>query len=208
MHGEKEHPEILVIGMAGSLRTLSYTRMAVELALAGAAEAGAITETIDLREYDLVLSNGNENEKAYPEGVFRLRERFSKADGIILGTPEYHGGYSGVLKNAIDLMGFKQFESKILGLVGVGGGTLGAVNALNGLRVVGRSLHAWVVPHQASVPQAWQKFDSAGNILDFELESRVKEVGRQVARFAYLHNSEKALEFLNEWENAPQNPGG
>lgn len=208
MHGENEHPEILVVGLAGSLRTTSYTRMAVNLALEGAKEAGATVRLLDLRDYDLVLSNGNEDETAYPEGVFRLRHDFQKANGVILGTPEYHGGYSGVLKNAIDLMGFKQFESKILGLVGVGGGSLGAVNALNGLRVVGRSLHAWVVPDQVSVPHAWQKFDQAGKPLDREIERRLKDVGRQVARFAYLHNSEKALEFLSAWENAPANPGG
>jgi hypothetical protein len=33
------------------------------------------------------------------------------------------------------------------------------------------------------------------------------EVGRQVARFAYLHTSKKAQEFLMMWEDAPVNPG-
>lgn len=208
MHGEKEHPEITVIGLPGSLRTTSYTRMAVSIALQGAAELGVKTRLLDLREYHLVLSNGNEDESAYPEGVFKLREEFKAAHGIILGTPEYHGGYSGVLKNAIDLMGFQQFEAKIIGLVGVGGGSLGALNALNGLRVVGRSLHAWVVPEQVSVPQAWQQFTKEGRIKDPQLELRLKDVGRQVARFAFLHTSEKAREFLEAWEDAPLNPGG
>ena len=31
---------------------------------------------------------------------------------------------------------------------------------------------------------------------------------RQVARYAYLHTSEKAREFLRLWEAAPVNPGG
>lgn len=208
MHGEVQHPDVLVVGLAGSLRKTSYTRMAVNLALAGAQEAGARVRLLDLRDYDLVLSNGNEDESAYPEGVFRLRKDFQEASGIILGTPEYHGGYSGVLKNAIDLMGFKQFESKVLGLVGVGGGALGAINALNGLRVVGRSLRAWVIPDQVSIPQVWQKFEPGGHALDRDVERRLREVGRQVARFAYLHHSEKALEFLHAWENAPVNPGG
>jgi hypothetical protein len=59
-----------------------------------------------------------------------------------------------------------------------------------------------------SIPQAWQAFDNSGNLKDGGLEQRVKEVGRQVARFAYLHTSEKAQEFLNAWEGAPVNPGG
>jgi NAD(P)H-dependent FMN reductase len=44
------------------------------------------------------------------------------ATGIIIGTAEYHGGYSGVLKNALDLMGFAEFEGKTIGLLGVSGG--------------------------------------------------------------------------------------
>lgn len=205
---EKEHPTITIVGLPGSLRTTSFTRMAVSVALEGAAELGVATRLLDLRDYDLVLSNGNEDESVYPEGVFRLREEFRQAHGIILGTPEYHGGYSGVLKNAIDLMGFHQFEAKIIGLVGVGGGSLGALNALNGLRVVGRSLHAWVVPEQVSVPQAWKQFTRDGQPKDPELEQRLKDVGRQVARFSFLHTSEKAREFLEAWEDAPLNPGG
>ncbi len=53
------------------------------------------------------------------------------AEGIILGTPEYHGGFSGVLKNALDLMGFDEFEVKMMGLVGVEGGGMGVLDALS-----------------------------------------------------------------------------
>jgi hypothetical protein len=61
-------------------------------------------------------------------------------------------------------MGFEEFEGKMLGLVGVSGGTMGAFSALEGLRNIGRALHAWVVPEQASIRQAWQKFDEAGKL--------------------------------------------
>jgi len=37
--------------------------------------------------------------------------------------------------------------------------------------------------------------------------NRVKEVGKQVARFARLHKYEEELEFLRTWEGAPENPG-
>ena len=96
----------------------------------------------------------------------------------------------------------------MLGLVGVSGGGMGAFGALNNLRAVGRALHAWVIPEQASIPQAWKVFDAAGNLQDSDLEKRLKDVGRQVARFAYLHTSKQAQEFLRVWEAAPVNPGG
>ncbi len=199
---------VVVVGICGSLRPASYTRMALKIALQGAQEAGARTNLIDLKDYELVFCDGKEDETSYPEDVFKLRREVSEAQGIILGTPEYHGGVSGVLKNALDLMGFDEIEGKMVGLVGVSGGALGAVHALNSLRTVGRALHAWVIPEQASIPQAWKAFDASGGLKDSGLEKRLREVGRQVARFAYLHSSEKAQEFLRAWEGAPENPGG
>ena len=205
---ERQDTPIQVVAISGSLRTQSYTRMALEIVLEGAKEVGAEVKLIDLRDYELVFCDGKENEASYPADVNKLKEEVAQARGIILGTPEYHASFSGVLKNALDLMGFKQFESKIMGLVGVAGGAAGAVNALNGLRVVGRSLHAWVIPEQVSIPQAWQVFDPDGTLKDSMIETRLKELGRQVARFAYLHSSEKTREFMDAWENAPPNPGG
>ena len=199
---------LFVVGLCGSIRRGSYTRMAVQIALQGAQEVGAQTQLIDLKGYHLLFCDGKEDESTYPEDVFKLRREVSQAQGIILGKPEYHGSFSGVLKNAIDLMGFNEIEGKMIGLVGVSGGALGAVNALSSLRTIGRALHAWVVPEQASIPEAWKVFDESGHLQDSALEKRVKEVGRQVARFAYLHKSEKAQEFLRAWEGAPMNPGG
>ncbi|MFQ5691704.1 MAG: NADPH-dependent FMN reductase [Nitrospinota bacterium] len=205
--GSSESP-IQVVGISGSLREGSHTRRALEIALRGAGEVGAQTRLIDLKRYDLVFCDGKEDESGYPEDVFRLRTQVREAQGVILATPEYHGGLSGVLKNAIDLMGFDEFEGKMIGLVGVSGGRMGALNALNSLRNIGRALHAWVIPDQASIPQAWNAFDEKGNVKDEGLGDRLMEVGRQVARFAFLHTSEKPREFLRLWEGAPVNPGG
>jgi FMN reductase len=181
--------------------------LALQIALQGAAEVGAETQLIDLATYDLAFCKGTGDEHSYPEGVDRLRKQVQATQGIVLGTPIYHGSFSGVLKNALDLMGFREFEGKMIGLVGVSGGRAGAINALDSLRAVGRVLHAWVIPEQASIPQAWQAFDASGKLKDAELEQRLLELGRQVARFAYLHSSDQAREFLRAWESAPPNPG-
>jgi NAD(P)H-dependent FMN reductase len=174
--------------------------------LQAAAESGAETHLIDLNDYNLVFRAGKD-ETGFPADVSRLREEVKRADGIILGTPEYHGSLSGVLKNALDLMGFDEFEGKMIGLVGVSGGQMGAFDALNTLRNIGRALHAWVIPEQASVPEAWKVFTEDGKIADPQLEKRLKEVGRQVARFARLHKCESALDFLRNWQKAQANPG-
>jgi FMN reductase len=202
----EQNEELKVIGICGSLRPGSYTRMALEIAMQGAQELGAQTRILDLQDYELTFVDGRDT--PYPEGVQRLRADVRAANGIIIGSPEYHAGMSGVLKNALDLMGFDEFSGKMLGLIGVSGGTMGAVNALNSLRAVGRSMHAWVIPQQVAIPQGWKVFDDDGNLKDDDYRQRLLDVGRQVARFAYMHSSEQVQEFLKMWEEAPPNPGG
>lgn len=204
---EGQAETIRIAAICGSLRPGSYTRRALEIALQGAAEVGAKTQLIDLTGYDLGFCGGGTDDHPDSEGLERLRRNVQAAHGILLGTPVYHGSFSGVLKNALDLMGFREFEGKMIGLLGVSGGRAGAFNALDNLRSIGRVLHAWVIPEQVSIAEGWQAFDEAGNLKSAELEQRLLELGRQVARFAYLHGSDQAKAFLDAWERAPANPG-
>lgn len=202
-------PETIhIVGICGSIRPSSFTRMALSVALEGAAADGAQTKLIELRDYQLPFVTATNGPEQQLPDVQRLREQVKAADGIILGTPEYHGSFSGVLKNALDLMGFEEFEGKMLGLVGVSGGRMGASDALNTLRNVGRALHAWVLPQQVSVPEVWSVFDRDGRVRDNKLAQRLRDTGAQVARFARIHKCATAKEFLQEWQSAPENPGG
>ena len=196
-----------IVAVCGSLRDGGYTRLALRIALRGAEQVGAQTTLIDLREYNLSFCDGRRDTASYPPDVARLRQELQAAQGIILGTPVYHGGYSGVLKNMLDLTGFHEFEGKMIGLVGVSGGRTGAAHVLSTLRAIGRALHAWVIPEEVSIAEAWKAFDNSGNPKDPDTEDRLLEVGRRVARFAFLHTSEPAAEFVRLWEDAPVNPG-
>lgn len=200
--------KIYIVGLSGSLRSGSYTSLAVNIALQGAQESGASVRMLDLNDYALPFTQEVWSGDEPTAGIRRLREDVKAAQGVILGTPEYHASFSGVLKYALDLMGFEEFEGKMIGLIGVAGGKMGAANSLTSLRAVGRSLHAWVVPKQVSVSEAWRKFDQSGNLRDADLVDSIKEVGHQVARFAFLHNSARAQQFMQQWETAPDNPGG
>ena len=183
---------IKVVALCGSLREGSSTHAALRVALSGAEEAGAAVELLELDASQLVFpahyQHSVANEADYPPGVLALREKVQRADGILLGSPEYHGSFSGVLKSALDLMGFDEFEGKVIGLIGVSGGRMGAANALSMLRIVGTALRAWVVPNDVSIPRSSEAFDENGNLHDAELAARVKSVGSDVAKFAAIQH--------------------
>lgn len=203
----KSKPLIHVVGISGSLREGSITRFALQWALKGAEAYGARAHLIDLREYQLVFM-GECAEEEYPPDVFKLRDEVRRAHGILIGTPVYHGSVSGVLKNALDLMGFREFEGKLIGLIGVSGGRLGATHALATLRNVGRNLHAWVLPQEVSIPEAHRYFTREGDITDPELKQRLMDIGHSTAQFADFHEMQKNQEFIKLWESLPINPGG
>ena len=99
----------------------------------------------------MAMMAGAAEDASYPDSLAALRELVKPADGIVLGTPEDQGSFSEVLKNALDLMGFEEFEGKPIRLVGVSGGQIGAFDALNSLRNVGQALRAWVIPEAGKV---------------------------------------------------------
>src|ERR1039457_5296665 len=158
--------KVRVVGFVAVCARRAYTRMALKVALRGAEEVGAEAHLIDLRDYQLIFCDGGDSGDDRPKDVVRLCDEVKRAQSILLATPEYHGGYSGVLKNALDLMGFDEFAGKMIGLVGVSGRNMGAFGALSALRSIGRALHAWVVPEQAAIANVEEVFDDEGNCKD------------------------------------------
>jgi FMN reductase len=190
------------VGICGSLRPNGWTSAGLKIALAGAEEKGATAELLDLRDYDLPFCTGGDIDSIEGKaGVQRLRQKVFEASGIILATPNYHGSLSGVLKNALDLMSMREFEGKVVGLIGVSGGRMGGAATLNALRAIGRTLHAWVIPSEAWIYDADSAFTEDGRIKDRGSDQRFRDVGRKIARLTRMLASKEARELLHLWED-------
>lgn len=163
-----------LIGWAGSLRDGSYSQMALDLAIAKAASQGAAVERLDLRQLHLPFCTGAESYPDYPD-VALFQAKVAAADGILLVTPEYHGSISGVLKNSLDLLSFPELSGKVVAMISVLGGQANS-NALNDLRVILRWVHAWVIPEQVAIGQAWQAFTPEGKLKDAKLDERLDKL--------------------------------
>jgi FMN reductase len=177
---------IKVLGISGSLKPDSSTSFVVKLALAAAKEAGADIDFYEVSLGHLPFCDARDDESTYPESVHNFRKRISNAQGIIIGTPEYHNSLTGSLKNALDLTGKDEFEHKMVGLVGVAGGTMGAVNSINHLRTIMRGVGAWVIPHQVSIGSSGKLFSASNQLSDQGLEKRIKKLGSDVLKFATM----------------------
>lgn len=169
---------VKIVGIGGSLRPDSTSYQALMVAIQRVQALGATTEVLDLRQMQLPFCTGGNDYPGYPD-VTRLRETVQDADGLILATPEYHGGVSGVMKNALDLMSFDQLSDKVTGLISVLGGQHNS-NALNELRIIMRWVHAWVIPEQIAIGQSWKAFGEDGKILDEKLSQRFDQFAQSL----------------------------
>lgn len=169
---------VKVVAIGGSLRPGSYSQQALEIAAQRVRALGAEVEILDLRSLNLPFCDGGDDYSDYPD-VARLSQAVKEADAVILATPEYHGSVSGVLKNALDLMGFEEFSGKVAGLISVLGGQSNS-NALNDLRVILRWIHAWVIPEQIAIGQAWKAFGEGGKLLDQGLSKRFDQFAQSL----------------------------
>lgn len=168
-----------VVAIAGSLRDDSTTRLALERALSAAESAGATTRLVDLREYDLPVFDADDREVGDAD---RLKTAVERADGVLLGTPVYHGSYSGALKNALDYLSKDEFEATTVGLLASAGGSFPRPT-LEHLRTISRTLGAWTLPHQVAIPDAGSRFED-GVLIDEDLAERVDTLGTDVVRYA------------------------
>lgn len=87
-----------LIGLSGSLRAASTNTYLIENAAKAFGKADLVHADLRFPLYDGDL----EDAKGVPAEVQKLADQIAAADAVIIASPEYNKGISGVLKNALD----------------------------------------------------------------------------------------------------------
>ena len=132
--------------ICGSAALKSHTQSLLKHIESLLHEKGVETSFWDLREKHLVfavpelhshpIDTPDENVKAFIQLI-------ESSDSIVLGTPLYHGSYSGVLKNTLDNLYADAFRNKAVALVAHGHSARNAIKACEHLRGVVRTLYGY-----------------------------------------------------------------
>ena len=121
---------------------------------------GVETELIDVRE--LRLSAEDEGEEIKDA---EFSAKMSRADALVIVTPEYNHGYPGLLKHALD-SNLKEYIHKAVGLCGVSAGGFGGTRVIENLLPVLRELGLVTIFWDGNFSSAQKLFDESGRILD------------------------------------------
>ncbi|MBX3484871.1 NADPH-dependent FMN reductase [Phenylobacterium sp.] len=163
---------VKLLALSGSTRTGSLNQALVDLAAAEARARGAEVTAVNLKAFALPLYDGDVEAGAFPEAARELKALFRAHHGFLIASPEYNGGVSGVLKNAIDwvsrptdgenIVALSAYRGKVAGLMGASISPFGGLRGITQLRQVLSTIQVVVATEQVLVPFAQNAFDDRG----------------------------------------------
>jgi len=157
-------PYILAFG--GTVRPNSSTELAMRHVVNAVERRGARVKLISGQALQLPLYQPENSERS--DDARALVAELALADGIVIGSPGYHGSISGLVKNALDYAedlrndARPYFSGRAVGCIATAGGWPAAVNTLNALRDIVHALRGWPTPMGAAINSSEGVFDKSG----------------------------------------------
>ena len=132
----------------------------------------AEVDLIDLADYKFPVFDERLRFMKYPPAnVLAFADKIIKAQGVIVVTPEYNGGYPAALKNAIDLL-YPEWKRKPVGISTVSAGSFGGAQVGPSLAFLFVRIGALVTPAVFRVPTVQDAYDENGVPADRETSER------------------------------------
>jgi len=176
-----------IVAVGGTLRPGSSTEKAMRHVLDAAERAGARVRLLSGAALHLPMYQPENPERT--DAARDLVQQLALADGIVLGSPGYHGSISGLVKNALDYAedlrndARPYFSGRAVGCVATAGGWPGAVNTLGALRDIVHSLRGWPTPLGAAINTSEKVFDGAGVCTDPRVAQTLDLIAGEVLAF-------------------------
>lgn len=184
--------ELKLLGLCGSLRKASTNRLLMLEAVRRFGAAEFIDGDLRLPLYDGDL----EQESGVPASVQALADQIAAADAIIVATPEYNKGISGVLKNALDWVSRTKgtpWANKPVALMSAAAGRAGGERTQNMARLCLTPFRPLLITGpEVMVAATAQQWDDQGRLIN-ELNAKALDDLMQVLRrYAVAQQQERS----------------
>jgi FMN reductase len=185
-----------IVGIGGTTRSGSTSERALAVALARAQALGCDTRAFGAGDmpsepYDPAAAGRSPQAQAMVEALRR-------ADGVIIATPAYHGGISGLVKNAIDFTEDMRadprvyLEGRAVGCIVCAEGAQAMGTTMVSLRAIVHALRGWPTPYGAAIASSTKPFGGPDRQPDPAAIKACETVGEEVARFALMSLASRA----------------
>ena len=205
-----------IVGLGGATRAGSSSENAVRAALAHAEALGARVRLFDGPSLERLPHFAPERADRSAEQA-EFVDAVRAADGLMVGAPAYHGGMSGLVKNALDVLedlrddARPYLHGRAVGLVVTSAGWQAGGVTLSALRDVVHALRGWPTPAGAAFNTGGGPlFGADGRAVDPRTDEMLALVARQVVGFARMARGEggRALEGRGDQSGTAPRSGG
>jgi|SRR5712671_6290156 len=180
-----------VLAVVGSLHRDSVTRAVIAYAAERFRADGCLVDVLDFQKEPLALYNPDTAHDL--PGYSELQARVERADIIVLGTPDYHGGISGATKNFLDHF-WHEFAGKLFATI-VASHEKG-LTVTDQLRTVARQCYAWTLPYGISFTE---DLDVNGNeIISEAFKDRLRMLIRDARVYGQILARQRRLDVTGE----------
>ncbi len=171
--------------LSGSVRKGRQThKVSVELNKRLMAAGYSNTNLLDIAAYNFPVAEERVGKlDSPPTAIDEVQAFLNDADAMIFVSPEYHGSYSGALKNFLDYFS-KEFFRKPIAVASVSTGRFGGINASTEMQHLVLSLGAYAMPQKLIVPAIHNSIDEAGNVKDEFLDANFNKFISEFTWFA------------------------
>ncbi len=179
-----------IVGIGGTTRVGSTSERALAVALDHAMTRGCEVLAFGAGQMPIEPYDPSRTERS-PQAQ-ALVEALRRADGVIIATPAYHGGISGLVKNTIDFVedmrddGAPYFEGRAVGCIVCAEGAQAMGTTLSALRGVIHALRGWPTPYGATVQSSTDPFGVRSGAADPAALRACRIVADEVSRFAHM----------------------
>ena len=196
------------VGLVGSNYDQSYNRKLLEF-IRRNFKLKFELEVLEIDEVPMF----NQDEKW--DESFQLRllyNKITRADGVIIATPEHNHTISASLKSVLEWLSYEvhPFENKPVMITGASYGTLGSSRAQLQLRQIlnAPEIKATVLPDEFLLSHSLQAFDKNGDLVDLDVINKLDAIFDDFRIFVKITEKlRSAQELLRkdaeefDWEN-------
>lgn len=171
----------LVVGIGGSTSATSVTNVLLDACLAEITALGGRTASVTGADLaTLPIYSGEADSKP----AAALLDTVRAADCLIIGTPGYHGGMSGLVKNALDHLEELRdddrpyLSGRAVGVIVTAAGWQACGTTLVSVRSAIHALRGWPTPFGVTMNSAEQSADDA------RISGALRVLAEQLVQFA------------------------
>jgi FMN reductase len=186
-HGIEQDRRPFIVGLGGTMSKSSSSELALRQALAVAERLGARTRLFAAEALNLPMYTVDRSQRT--SAAIDLVDALARADGVIIATPGYHGGISGLVKNALDYCedlrndARPYLDGRAVGCIVCAYGWQATTTTLVSLRSTVHALRGWPTPQGVAINSSLPVFGDSGQVVDEQCTRQLTRLSSQILDF-------------------------